>query len=64
MKLVNAINEQVGASMLTFLGTGDAAVPLFHLSVSGGSQLTVTQTISLKLYGGGFLFAFRAGRQP
>lgn len=62
-KLVSAIEPQVGAAMEMMFGNDDQFVPFLRMAVSGGNQLTVTQSLNLRLYGGMFFFALR-GEKP
>ncbi len=61
-KLIKAINEQAGGRMETMLGNDDAMVPFLRTAVAGGAQLTISQTINIRLYGGVFFFGFRGGQ--
>jgi hypothetical protein len=58
-KLIKAIDER--AAGIQALGNEDELQPIYRTTVAGGTKLTVTQTMTLKVYGWMFL-GFRAGR--
>jgi hypothetical protein len=57
-KLIKAIDER--AAVVQALGNEDELQPIYRTTVAGGAKLTVTQTVTLKIFGWMFL-GFRAG---